>query len=96
MPPEPLAFPPVPLPPVPPFPVAPLALPELSAVLPILEIELLDTVPFKVLIAVAVEVLNAFEKLAVAVPPLLAAADPVAVALASPVERFWLALLSLF
>jgi hypothetical protein len=81
---------------VPPFPVPPLAVPLLDAVLPMLEIELPETVPFSVLIALAVEVLNAFETLEVADPPLLAAAAPSAVALALPLELFWLALLSLF
>jgi hypothetical protein len=60
-----------------------------------LETALPVTVPFRVLLALAVEVLKAFDALEVAVPPLLAAAAPKAVALALPVELFWLALLSL-
>lgn len=53
-----------------------------------LEIVLPPTVPVSVLVAEAVEVLKAFEALEVAVPPLLAAAAPMAVALALPLELF--------
>ncbi len=51
-----------------------------------LEIVLSLTVPFSVLLALADDVLYEFRGLAFAVPPLLAAAAPAAVALALPLE----------
>ena len=45
--------------------------------------------PFRVLLAVALDVLNEFEKVEVAVPPLLAAMAPAEVARAPPLLLFW-------
>src|SRR5450830_759113 len=76
-PPVPVAVPPVAAPPTPPVAVPPLALPVFCTVLP-------DTVPVSALVAVAVDVLKELARLEVAVAPLLAAAEPAAVACAWP------------
>jgi hypothetical protein len=59
-------------------------------------IELPVTVPLSELVAVADEVLNASEKFDVAVAPLLAAAAPIAEAVAAPLLWFLPVLLSLY
>jgi hypothetical protein len=48
------------------------------------EIVLPDTLPLRFAVALAVELLKLFEKVDVAVPPLLAATPPMAEAVASP------------
>ncbi|MGN5480358.1 hypothetical protein ACTMU2_37075 [Cupriavidus basilensis] len=63
-----------PAPPVPPAPA--LVLPVFQALLPTAAKELLATVPFSLLIASALLVLNEFVKLAVATLPFAAAALP--------------------
>src|SRR5450830_812899 len=83
-PPVPVAVPPVAAPPTPPVAVPPLALPELLATLPMFCTVLPDTVPVSALVAVAVDVLKELARLEVAVAPLLAAAEPAAVACAWP------------
>jgi hypothetical protein len=96
LPPEPVLAvfePPMPAAPAPPVPDAPLALPRLVATLPMFVVVLPDTEPVRVEFDVAEEVLKLFEKFAVAVPPLLAAAAPAEDAVASPVLLLLLSVL---
>jgi hypothetical protein len=86
-------LPPVPAAPAPAVPAAPLASPLFVATLPMFVIVLPDTVPVTFAVALASEWLKLFEKVDVAVPPLLAATLPLAEAIASP--ELWL-LLSVF
>jgi hypothetical protein len=71
------------------MPDAPFELPLLAATLPMLLIRLSLTLPSRRLVAVALEVLNEFDRFEVEVAPLFAAEVPVPAALDAPELRFW-------